>query len=131
MLMKEHPTISKWFGMELNRMQFHDYIYDVENDFHGIYFLLGMVGLSGMIAFLAFFVYLIIKALLTDFRKYFTLESGAFGIGFCLTLLNAYETSGMLRRPNASFYLSVLLAVIYYLVRLHVYPPKQPKPKEL
>lgn len=131
MLMQEHPAISRFFGMELSRMQFHDYIYDVENDFHGVYFLLGLAGLVCMIAFLAYFVYLILKALITDFRKYFTLEAGAFGIAFCLTLLNAYETSGMLRRPNASFYLSVLLAVIYYLVCLHVYPPKQTKAKEL
>lgn len=131
MLMQEHPAVSRLFGMELSRMQFHDYIYDVENDFHGIYFLLGIAGLVCLIVFLAYFVFLIIKALVSDFRKYFTLEAGTFGIGFCLTLLNAYETSGMLRRPNASFYLSVLLAVIYYLVRLHVYPPKQAPAKEL
>ena len=80
---------------------------------------------------IACFVFLIIKALARDFRKYFTLEAGAFGIAFCLTMLNAYETSGMLRRPNASFYLSLLLAVIFYLVSLHVYPPKQSDTKEL
>ena len=131
MLMDEHPAASRWFGMELSRMQFHDYIYDVENDFHGVYFLLGLAGLICMIAFLVYFVFLIFKALITDFRQYFTLEAGAFGIAFCLTLLNAYETSGMLRRPNASFYLSVLLAVIYYLVCLHTYPPKQSDTKEL
>ncbi len=131
MLMQEHPALSKYFGMELSRMHFHEYIYDVENDFHGVYFLLGLVGLVCMITFLAYFIFLIAKALITDFRKYFTLEAGAFGIAFCLTLLNAYETSGMLRRPNASFYLSVLLAVIYFMVRLRVYPPRQSKTKEL
>lgn len=131
MLMEEHPTISRFFGMELSRMQFHDYIYDVENDFHGIYFLMGWIGLACMVLFLGYFVLLIFKALFTDLRRYFTPEAGAFGIGFCLTLLNAYETSGMLRRPNASFYLSVLLAIIYYLVCLRVYPPKQVKTKEL
>ena len=131
LLMQEHPSASKFFGMELSRMRFHDYIFDVENDFHGIYFLFGLVGLVLMVLFLGYFIILIIKALITDFWKYFTLEAGAYGIAFSLTLLNAYETSGMLRRPNASFYLSVLLAVIYYLIRLRVYPPKQTKAKEL
>lgn len=131
MLMQEHPTVSRFFGMELSRMQFHDYIYDVENDFHGIYYLQGLVGLAYIVVLIACFVFLIIKALAYDFRKYFTLEAGAFGIAFCLTMLNAYETSGMLRRPNASFYLSLLLAVIFYLVSLHVYPPKQSDAKEL
>lgn len=131
MLLQEHPTVSKYFGMELSRMRFHDYIFDVENDFHGIYFLFGLVGLVCMILFLGYFIFLIAKGLITDFRKFFTLEAGAYGIAFCLTLLNAYETSGMLRRPNASFYLSILLGVIYFLIRLRVYPPKQTKAKEL
>ena len=130
LLMDEHPPISRVFGMELSRMQFHNYIYDVENDFHGIFFLFGGAGLFFMAAFLAYFIFLVLKALFTDFRKYFTVEAGAFGIAFCLTLVNAYATAGVLRRPNASFYMSVLLAVIYYLVTLRVYPPKQPEKKE-
>jgi general stress protein CsbA len=130
LLMDEHPAASKIFGMELGRMQFHNYIYDVENDFHGVFFLFGAAGLVLMALFIGFFLYLIIKALLTDFRKYFTIEAGAFGIALCLTLVNAYATAGVLRRPNASFYMSLLLAVIYYLVILRVYPPKQLREKE-
>lgn len=131
LLQDEHPPISRVFGMELGRMQFHNYIYDVENDFHGIYFLFGAFGLVLMVAFVGYFVFLVLKALIRDFRKYFTVEAGAFGIAFCLTLVNAYATAGVLRRPNASFYMSVLLAVIYYLVKLRVYPPKQPEAKEI
>ena len=122
MLMEEHPSISRIFGMELGRMEFHDYIYDVENDFHGVYFLFGAAGLGLMVLFIGYFLYLVIKALLFDFRKYFTIEAGAFGIALCLNLVNAYMTAGVLRRPNASFYMSLLLAVIYYLLKLRVYP---------
>ena len=130
LLMDEHPALSHVFGMELGRMQFHDYIYDVENDFHGMYFLFGASGLALMVLFIGYFVFLVAKALLTDFRKYFTIEAGAFGIALCLTLVNAYTTAGVLRRPNASFYMSLLLAVIYYLVILRVYPPLQATAKE-
>lgn len=122
LVMSEHPLSSHLFGMELGRLQFYNYIYDVENDFHGVYFLFGAVGLALMILFVLYFAYLIARALLADFKKYFTVQAGAFGIAYCLTLLNAYATAGVLRRPNASFYLSVLLAVIYYLVKLKVYP---------
>lgn len=122
LLLDEHPWISRLFGMELSRMQFDGKNYDVENDFHGIYFLYGWAGLILMLAFIGYFIYLIVRSLLRDFKKYFTVEAGAFGMAFCLALVYAYNTAGVLRRPNASFYLSVLLAVIYYLVELRPYP---------
>ena len=97
-------------------------MYDVDNDFHGIYFLYGIVGLILFLAFLAYFLYLVAWALVKDAKKYFTLDAGAFGISLLLALINAYNTAGILRRPNASFYLSVILAVIYYLVKIKKYP---------
>lgn len=122
MLQDEHPAVSRVFGMELERMKFHDHIYDVENDFHGIYFLYGWVGLAMMIAFVGWFIWLVIRALLKNFRQFFTIEAGAFGMAFCMALVYAYATAGVLRRPNSSFYLSMLLAVIWYLTQMRYYP---------
>lgn len=123
MLMDEHPFVSRIFGMELSRMSFDGDIYDVENDFHGIYFLYGWAGLALMIAFVAYFLFLIAKFLIRDFRKYFTSEAGAYGISLCLCLVYAYCTAGMLRRPNASVYMSVLLAAVYYLTQMRSEQP--------
>ena len=121
LLQQEHPEVSKLFGMELGRMTWNDKNYDVENDFHGIYFLFGAAGLGLMIAFLGYFVYLILWALKKDAKKYFTPTAGAFGISWCIAIANAYFTAGVLRRPNSSFYLSLLLAVIFYLVCIKKY----------
>lgn len=123
MLMDEHPFVSRIFGMELSRMSFDGDIYDVENDFHGIYFLYGWAGLALMLAFVGYFLYLIIKFLIRDFHKYFTSEAGACGISLCLCLVYAYCTAGMLRRPNASVYMSVLLAMVYYLTQMRSEQP--------
>lgn len=122
LLMQEHAPISRVFGMELTRMEHNGIIYDVENDFHGIYFLYGAAGLTLMICFIGYFIFLIIKALAQDAKKYFTLDAGAVGIAFCLALAYAYNTAGVLRRPNSSFYLSIILAVVYYLIKIHHYP---------
>ena len=127
MLMEEHTLLSRVFGMELSRMSWKGNNYDVENDFHGIYFLYGWAGLGLMVLFIAYFVFLIAKALLKNFKRYFTLEAGAFGMAFCFCLVYAYCTAGILRRPNASFYLSVVLAVIYYLTQLREYPQEEEK----
>ena len=93
-------------------MAFDGEIYDVENDFHGICFLYGWVGLAMMVAFIGYFLYLIIKCLIRDFRKYFTIEAGASGIGLCLCLVYAYFTAGVL-----------LLAVVYYLTQMRSEQP--------
>ncbi len=96
-------------------------IYDVENDFHGIYYLYGWAGLALYIAFILYFVWLVIWAVFKDIKKYFTLEATAFGIALIVCLAHAYNTAGVLRRPNASIFLSATLAGIYYLVKVKEY----------
>lgn len=128
LLLEEMPFTSRLFGMERDAMIYKGNNYDVENDFHGIYFLYGIVGLILFLLFLLYFVYLILWALVKNIQKYFTMEAGAYGMAFLLALVNAYNTAGILRRPNASFYLSVILAVIYYLVKIKKYP-EHIKPK--
>ena len=90
-------------------------IYDLENDFPAIYYMGGYVGFAFYIAFLAYFALLIIVGLITRFKKLFTLESGMVGVTFVLMLGIAQYAGYVLRRPNASIYLSVILAYIYWL----------------
>lgn len=121
MLMNDSPVSSQIFGLNLARFTVGENIYDVENDFHGLYYLYGWVGLGAYLLFLVYFVYLIIWALIKNARKYYTPEAAAYGIAFLMCLAHAYNTAGVIRRPNASIYLSVILAVFYYLVRLKSY----------
>lgn len=121
-LMEDAGKSAMLFGLDLSDMTWKNENYDVENDLHGIYYLYGTVGLVLFVVFLLYFAVLILRALLQDFKKYMTWEAGAFGISLCLLLLHVYCTAGVLRRPNASFYLSVVLAVIYYLITIRKYP---------
>lgn len=121
LLMESSPVSARIFGLELSRFTVNGNIYDVENDLHGIYFLYGWTGLIAMLLFLAYFVGLIVWALFKDFRRYFTLDAAGWGIAFVMCLIHIYFTAGVLRRPNASFYFSAVLAAIYYLVRIRRY----------
>ena len=82
------------------------------------------VMLWAMILFLLYFIWLIAKALVTDFKTHFTLEAASWGIALVCCLLHVYYTAGVLRRPNASFYLAAVLAAVYYLVQVKKYPKK-------
>ena len=54
---------------------------------------------------------------------YLAQDKKGIGIGLCLCLVYAYFTAGVLRRPNASIYMSVLLAVVYYLTQMRSEQP--------
>ena len=116
MLLEDRP-ISRLFGLELADMTFDGEIYDVENDFHGIYYLCGAVGLGLLLVFLAWFLWRILAALLRNFRGHFTMETVGYGVALICGLAHAYFTAGVLRRPNTTFYLAVILATVWALTR--------------
>ena len=113
MLLEDQPGLSFWFGMEREDMSHDGITYDVENDFHGIFYLCGAVGLALMIAFLGWFLLRIAGALFRDFEHVFTLQAVGCGLALVCCLAHAYLTAGVLRRPNVTFYLAVLLAMAY------------------
>lgn len=116
-LMDASPASARLFGVELARFTVGENNYDVENDFHGIYYLYGAVGLAAYVGFLLYFVGLILWALWKDARRYVTLEAVGHGLAFAVCMAHALFTAGVLRRPNASVYLSAMLAAIWYLVK--------------
>lgn len=116
MLLEDQP-ISRLFGLELADMTFDGEIYDVENDFHGIYYLCGAVGLALLLVFLLWFLWRILAALFRDFKGRFTMETVGYGVALICSLAHAYFTAGVLRRPNTTFYLAVILAAVWALTR--------------
>jgi hypothetical protein len=112
MVMSQLPITSKLFGFELAETRHQQSIFDVENDFHGIYFLFGMVGLTLLLGYL---VYYAVKALIELFRtksEERRMWLLAASISALILIINSYFSASVLRRPNASFYLSASLAVI-------------------
>lgn len=127
LLMEDSGLPGRLFGVELQRFTVGRNNYDVENDFHGIYYLYGVVGLAAMGLFLAYFAWLIVKALCRSFKQYFTMDAAGWGIAFLCALAHIVMTAGVLRRPNSSFYLAAVLAAIYYLVNVKQYPTEKKK----
>ena len=124
LLMQESGTMSKLFGLNLNEMTMQRYDkdsilvtdnYDVENDYHGVYFLTGVVGLCLMLLFLLFFGVRALIAIFRNPKRNLTLQIVSFSMAYGIGLIHAYYTASVLRRNNASFYLAMVLACLYYL----------------
>ena len=118
--MEEAGLPSKLFGLSLQDMKFRrdDAVidnFDVENDFHGMYYLTGITGLILMLMFLLYFPMAAILRILLHPKKYLTLPMAAFGIAFIIAMIHAYFTASILRHNNASIYLAVILAALWEL----------------
>lgn len=126
LLMQESGTLSHLFGLNLKEMthqrQDKDGIlvtdnYDVENDFHGIYFLTGLVGLGLMILFLLYFGLRALWAIIRDPKHRINLTMASFLMAYAIGVAHAYFTASVLRRNNASVYLAMVLAGLWFLSR--------------
>lgn len=115
LMMDEKSTMVHLFGFEYMDFISEGNIYDPENDFPAIYFSNGAIGLTMYLGFIGYFLLLIIRKLMKDFKGSFTLENGAVAITLLLMLGAAQLSGNVLRRPNVSIYLSLILAYVYYL----------------
>ena len=131
MVWEDSDTLTKCFGYEYISL-IMDYkttdpdgnetvqqaIFDLENDFPSVFYYSGYIGFALYLAFIGYFALLIIVGLITRFNKLFTVESGMVGVTFLLALGTSQFSGNVLRRPNASIYLSVILAYIYWLTAI-------------
>ena len=113
MLWEDADLLTKLVGFEVSELGF-DGTHDLENDWPAIFYYYGVLGLALYAAFIAWFLWLILRRLRQDFRGSFTLDN--FMLLLCLALqLGLAQFSGaLLRRPNVSIYLSLVLALIAY-----------------
>ena len=113
MLLEDSPLSARIFGLELAEMTWDGIVYDVENDFHGICYLCGYAGLALLIAFLLCIFAGAARALITDFPAVFNEANVGWAAAFCCGIAHAYFTAGVLRRPNTTFFLGVVLAGLW------------------
>ena len=90
---------------------------DPENDFHGIYYLTGFVGLILMLIFLLWFPIRAAVRVLPELKKRLSVELVGFLLAYSFCMFHAFFTASVMRRNNASVYLAAVLAGIWYLTR--------------
>lgn len=112
MIWDDSDFITHLVGFEVSEIA--DPGLDPENDWPALFYYYGYIGFGLYIAFILLFIWKLIKRVLRDFKGSVNLLN--FTLLLCLALqLGLAEFSGaLLRRPNVSVYLSIVLALIYY-----------------
>ena len=104
---------TKLVGFEVSQLGF-DGTHDLENDWPALYYYYGYLGVGLYAAFVLLVVLRMLRKLLTDFRGSFTAENFALALSLALLVGLAQFSGAVLRRPNVSVYLAVVLGLIWY-----------------
>lgn len=102
---------------------------DPENDFYGIFYLCGLVGLGMMLLFLGYYVWLSLKTLWLLPKQFFAPAHAAFMIAFGIALVYGWNTVSVLRRNNASFFFALVLACVGHLCQTQLADVKKKEPR--
>ena len=113
LLWDESDTLTRLFGMDVSDLWCTGKV-DLENDWSAICYYYGYVGITLYAVFILYFVYLIVKRMRKDFKSAFTTNNFILLITFVLLICLAQYSGSVLRRPNVSIYLSLILGLIYY-----------------
>ena len=113
MVFQDSDLLTKIVGFEVSQMGY-DGIYDLENDWHAIFYYYGYLGFLLYVGFVLFFLWRVGKRLRRDFTGCLKLENFALLLTLILILGLAHFSGATLRRPNVSIWLSLVLALIYY-----------------
>ena len=113
-LMWDHSdTLTKLFGIDVSAAWNYGGV-DLENDWPAIFYYYGYVGFAAYILFVLYFVYIMLRRLLRDFKNSFTADNYILFVTLILLIGIAQYSGAVLRRPNVSFYLALILGLIYY-----------------
>ena len=115
-------TLTKLFGFDVSDI-WENGRCDLENDWPAIFYYYGYVGFAAYAAFILFFFFLILRRVSGDFKAAFTADNFILLMTLLLLVGLAQFSGSVLRRPNVSVYLAVVLGLIYY--QTAVLPPSR------
>ena len=87
---------------------------DLENDYAAIYYYYGYLGMGLYILFLIYFVIIVGVVLIKKWKYVFNEFNFTLFMVYVLQLGLAQFSGAILRRPNASIYLALVVALIFY-----------------
>ena len=110
-IFEDSDRLTRFTGFEFSRLVSPND--DLENDYHAIYYYYGYIGIAAYIIAVLFIIIRIVRLLEFDFKGSVTTMNFTLLMCFFLQLGLAHFSGAMLRRPNASFYLAIVIALIY------------------
>ena len=109
----ESDILTKLVGFEYSQMQHNGENFDLENDLPAILYYYGYLGTIGYVGLMTYFLLRLLMMLIRKFKESLNLYNFTILVSCALQLGLATYTGYILRRPNVSFYLMIVLLLIY------------------
>ena len=113
LLFEDCDVLTRFTGFEFATIG-QDLTADLENDWYAIFFYYGYIGFAAYVFMVLYMLYRIFRLLRSDFRASLTDANFALLLCFCIQLGLGYFSGATMRRPNASIYLALVTALIYF-----------------
>ena len=113
LLFEDSDFLTRITGFEFATIG-EDLTADLENDWVAVFFYYGYFGFAILLLGVLFLILRIILTLKNNFRKTISLQNFCILMAFFIALGLGYFSGATMRRPNASIYLSLAAALIYY-----------------
>ncbi len=113
LIWNETDFITKLVGFEVSEIGTEGFR-DLENDWPAIFFYYGYLGLALYAGFILYFLLLVVKRLLKQFKGSFILLNFCALLCLVLQIGLAQFSGAILRMPNVSIYMASAIALIYY-----------------
>ena len=117
LVMAEKDVWHWLFGVEDADMYFEGETFDPENDFPAVFFYYGIVGIALYVVFLGYFAVILIKDIFKNLKR-LPVDKVLLGLSLVLSMGCAELSANVLRRPNASIFISLMLAYAYYVCKV-------------
>ncbi len=116
LIREDADGLTKLLGFEASQLGV-DGRYDLENDWHALFYDYGCLGFALYAGFVLAFLLRILRTLLRDLKGSLTPLNFTLLLCLALQLGLAHYSGALLRRPNVSVYLSLVLALIWHQTR--------------
>ena len=112
MIFQDSDILTRFVGFEVSEMGY-DGVYDIENDWHALFYYYGYLGFSLYVGFVLYIFLHFLKKCRKSFKDIACIEAFTYSLALVLNLGLAHFSGASLRRPNVSFMLSLVLALLF------------------
>lgn len=110
---EDSDLLTKLVGFEYTRMEAYGDNFDLENDAPAVLYYYGYLGAALFIALFGWIFFLVLRRVARDFKGSMTPLNFALILTLLLQIGLLFYSGHLLRQPNASVYLAIVLALCY------------------
>jgi len=114
LIWEDSDFVTKLTGFEFAKVDWPGDPLDLENDWHAIFYYYGVAGFTAYALYMLYFIFLVLRKIKENFTGSLTLINFTLILSFVVLIGLAHFSGALLKRPNSSIYMALIMALIRY-----------------